>query len=581
MRKERRAPQRTLTAVSVAIALTMAAVGRSAEPRTEAPDGGSPAADADAGFQSYQSVVTALRLPRPLADVPAATIVVPRQEIERSPAMTTDDLVRELPSVSTFRGSSSLAADPSSQSLNLRGLGPSAVSRALLLEDGVPVNDPFGGWIYWRSLPMLGIDRIEISPSGASALYGNFALGGVAQVISRPIGAPEAEAEVAGGSYDTLHAAARGAGSWGPLGAEVVAEGLESAGYAPVAPSERGAIDGPAPNQDANASARVEYRPSDDTVIRAFGRFFEEYLDAGTEFTSARARAASYGATLHSGTPSRGGWDAALFGGNREFDQARPRIGPDRDTASLAATQEVPTDDQGASLTYATPPLHWAGEHTLLVGGDVRRVAGTAFQQLTPPKVGPGTVVGTSAGGEQGYAGLFAQDAATLPAHLDLTAALRFDAFRSDEGLATATTSAGQATPTSYPDQTEAEVSPRIGLLEHVTDWLSLRASGYRAFRAPTLDELYRPFQVGTILTDANPALHAETLWGGEAGGEVAVAGLDVGVTGFWNVLDQLIDNVTLSAPLPDGATRQRENLGAAQVPGVELNLGWRLGRDL
>ena len=110
-----------------------------------------PAAEAQA--PAYETTVTALRLPRPLPDVPSTVTVLSREEIDRTPALAADGLLRAVPSVGTFRRTPSLVADPTAQGLNLRGVGPSGVSRALVLMDGVPVNDPFGGWIYWRSLP--------------------------------------------------------------------------------------------------------------------------------------------------------------------------------------------------------------------------------------------------------------------------------------------------------------------------------------------------------------------------------------------------------------------------------------------
>jgi outer membrane receptor protein involved in Fe transport len=111
-------------------------------------------------------------------------------------------------------------------------------------------------------------------------------------------------------------------------------------------------------------------------------------------------------------------------------------------------------------------------------------------------------------------------------------------------------------------------------------DGLTLRASGYRAFRAPTLNELYRPFQVGTVLTAANARLRAERLWGAEAGLEAESSrGRTARVTGFWNTLHEPITNVTLAEPLPDGSSRQRKNLGRARVRGVEATLDWRLSR--
>jgi iron complex outermembrane receptor protein len=113
-------------------------------------------------------------------------------------------------------------------------------------------------------------------------------------------------------------------------------------------------------------------------------------------------------------------------------------------------------------------------------------------------------------------------------------------------------------------------------------DWLHVRGSVYRAFRAPTLNELYRSFQVGTILTAANDRLGPEVLWGGELGVELlARSAITLRLTGFLNFLDDPITNVTLDAPLPDGSTRQRQNLGSARVHGLELDARLRFSRAL
>ena len=138
-----------------------------------------------------------------------------------------------------------------------------------------------------------------------------------------------------------------------------------------------------------------------------------------------------------------------------------------------------------------------------------------------------------------------------------------------------------------FPLHQESQLSPRLGTLWQVVESVALRASVNRAFRAPTLGELYRPFTVGTISTAANRELTAETLVGAEAGIEWTPSrALRARTTGFWNDLHDPIVNVTLPsppAPLPDGSTRQRQNLGKARVQGVELALearpfrGWEL----
>src|SRR5688572_18320692 len=225
-------PARLALAVGAWLSLATTAI--------EAQPGSAPTPPAEQ--PSYETTVTALGLPRPLPDVPATVTVLPREQLERVPGLGMDELVRLSPTVATFRRSPSLLADPTSQGLSLRAVGPSGVSRALVLVDGVPANDPFGGWIYWRALPRLGVDRIEVVPGGSSALYGNYALGGVVQLASRPL-ERAFEADLAGGSLGTASAAARVAGRRGPVAGAIELDGLRSSGYVPVAPEQRGAID--------------------------------------------------------------------------------------------------------------------------------------------------------------------------------------------------------------------------------------------------------------------------------------------------------------------------------------------------
>jgi TonB-dependent Receptor Plug Domain len=130
-------------------------------------------------------VVSAGRVEQRLSDVPTHTTVLTQDDIERSAAQTVDDLLREVPGFSLFRRSSSLVANPTTQGVSLRGIGPSGVSRTLVLLDGVPLNDPFGGWVYWSKVPLESIERIEIVRGGGSALYGNYALGGVLNIVTR------------------------------------------------------------------------------------------------------------------------------------------------------------------------------------------------------------------------------------------------------------------------------------------------------------------------------------------------------------------------------------------------------------
>ncbi|QDE93213.1 ligand-gated channel protein [Myxococcus xanthus] len=529
-----------------------------------------------------RTVVTGSRRPRPARDVPATTTVLPRPEIDRSPTLTQDSLVRTVPSAATFRRTPSLVSDPTAQGLNLRGLAPSGVARSLVLLDGIPVNDPFGGWIFWRSLPRLGLERIEVVPSGGSALYGSGALGGVVQLVSRDITGTQLDADATYGNAHTGMLAARGAEMWGPVRASLEAELLDSDGYSIVSAAQRGAIDADTPSSHAVLNGRVEADATDALTLSARAGLFREDQNGGTRLTTARVELAHFGAGARLRTAHVGTFTLDLFGRVQRFEQDRARITQDRSSEALAASQDVPANDQGASLVWTSPSWTALGTHVLTAGLDARRMAGTSREQLFPPAPSETSLRLRDTGGTQLSGGVFIEDLYTPSPALELSAALRMDVWRNQDGEQRLERANGAVDTTRFDDRTEQQLSPRLGLRVRPLEGLTLRASAYRAFRAPTLNELYRPFQVGTLLTAANAHLGAERLWGAEAGveAESSSLGLTTRVTGFWNVLDDPITNVTLEQPLPDGSTRQRENLGQARVRGVEASVDWKLARQ-
>jgi len=149
-------------------------------------------------------VVSATRTEQRLKDAPASVTVITREDISSSPSPTTDDLLRQVPGFSLFRRSSSVVANPTTQGVSLRGIGPSGASRTLVLVDGVPQNDPFGGWVYWSRIPLEDIERIEVVRGGGSHLYGSAAMGGVINVVTRRPEPFAVEGRASGGSRATV-----------------------------------------------------------------------------------------------------------------------------------------------------------------------------------------------------------------------------------------------------------------------------------------------------------------------------------------------------------------------------------------
>jgi outer membrane receptor protein involved in Fe transport len=178
------------------------------------------------------------------------------------------------------------------------------------------------------------------------------------------------------------------------------------------------------------------------------------------------------------------------------------------------------------------------------------------------------------AGGRQRIVGLFVQDVFQFARHWLLTAGVREDIWRNSRGFSSRTPlPSGVLTTSTFTDRSESAFSPRVSLLRDFPHQIAVSAQIYRAFRPPTLNELYRGFRVGNIVTDANANLRAERLTGGEAGISLRRFEQRLTLRGnfFWSDITDSIANVTLSTT-PALITRQRQNLGSTRARGVEIS---------
>src|SRR3954462_3747461 len=205
-------------------------------------------------------VVTASRSEERLTDAVAPTSVLTREDLARSPGLTLDEQLRQIPGFSLLRRSSSLTAHPTSQGVSLRGLGPSGASRTLVLFDGVPLNDPFGGWVYWNRLPLSGLEAVEVSRGSLSQLYGSAAMGGALQLLPRAPGPAPREAPARGGSSrpGALEVFASDAAPSGRRGYSLSGRLFDTDGFYIVSPEDRGAVDQPATVDFGTLFGRVE-----------------------------------------------------------------------------------------------------------------------------------------------------------------------------------------------------------------------------------------------------------------------------------------------------------------------------------
>ena len=517
--------------------------------------------------------VTAARGETRVSGTPASVAVLPRPALEATASPAVDDALRQVPGFSLFRRTGSLTANPTAQGVSLRGLGASGASRAVVIADGLPLNDPFGGWVYWARVPRIAVERLEVLRGGASDLYGSGALGGVVQLVSRaPADGRGLEAEASAGGAARLDLSSTLRGTRGPWSGRVSAQVFRTDGYVPVDDWSRGPVDTEAASRHLAVDATVERRAFGEGRVFARGMAYGEDRANGTPLQVNDTRIGLGAVGLDWGTPERGRGEARLWGETQVFHQAFSAVAPDRSREDLTRRQRVPASAFGVSTQWS----RLAGQrHRLLAGGEARVVEGTTEETAFARGVATTAV---EAGGEERSGAFFVQDLFQAHPRLLLSVSARLDGWTHRDGLSVTTPlGAGAAATTSFPDRGESALSPRLGAVLRLTPAVSLAASGYGAFRGPTLNELYRSFRVGDTVTLANPGLEAERLWGGEAGALVASGPVSMRLTVFDAEVLDAVANVTV-ATAPGLVTRQRRNVGRVRSRGLEAEAEVRLG---
>src|ERR1700751_3258269 len=212
-------------------------------------------------------IVTATRSQTLLSDVPLSDIQLTRPEVQAIPALTLDDTLRQIPGFSLFRRASSRTANPTAQGVSLRGLGASGSRRALVLGDGLPLNDPFGAWVYWDRVPRESISDIEIAQEGSSSLYGSDALGGVIQVLTRPPEPAGISLETSYGNQNSPELSAWGGAQKNGWETTFGGQVFNTDGYTLIPKNQRGSVDIPAGVTDATADLMVGRKIGQDSLI--------------------------------------------------------------------------------------------------------------------------------------------------------------------------------------------------------------------------------------------------------------------------------------------------------------------------
>ena len=528
-------------------------------------------------------VVTGRGLNDRPGDRTADIVTIDAARISANASDRLESVLADVAGLQQFRRSDSRSANPTSQGISLRGIGGNASSRALLVLDGVPQADPFGGWVPFPAYATDRIGRIRVTRGGGSGYFGPGALAGTVELESAdPRDQPSLLGTAAFGSRDSVDAQASGSFASGPGFATISAAYARGDGFVPIVAESRGPADRPAAYEQASGAVRGVIRVAPDTELQANLSAFTDTRERGTAFTGNRSEGADASIRL----VGRGEWgfSALAYLQTRAFASQFASVSAGRASASQTLDQyNTPATGLGARFEIV-PPV--GAGRDLRIGADVRDVEGRTQENYT-------YVAGVPtrrriAGGSSRTAGLFF-DGSVEAGAWTLTLGGRVDRWRITDGrldeytLATAV----PITDTDFANRSGTEWTGRAGLAFAPVEPVTLRVSGYRGLRLPTLNELYRPFRVGTDATAANAALAPERLTGVDGGVTITPAeNVSIAATVFWNRLEGAIANVTAGqgpgtfpgVGFVTGAYRVRQNLDAIRSAGIEIDARWQSG---
>jgi len=528
-----------------------------------------------------------------------AVILKPAETLD----LRLDSALSTVPGLALFRRANSLTAHPTTQGLTMRGVGANAAGRVLVTLDGVPLNDPFGGWVYWAALDSDTLDQMAVLKGGSAGAYGAQALAGAVALTSRDPRIQHQSMETVGklsgyvnanyGSFDTKNI--RAGISYVPDGGGFLSLSggiFETDGAYLLAERDRGTVDVPAASEAQHASLRTGFQLTENTDVTASVRWFSEDRINGLSLATNSTEALDLSLSLRRSPATGPASELTLYFRDRDFTN---RFASARDER----TTERTVLDQHSLPAWGMGFLGRILWDTLELGFDGRRMSGETNEYFR--NLGAGFTRERLAGGDQWVLGGY-MDYKDQLGDWSVAGTLRLDRWRTYAGVRQEFDLEGDLgllRGDAIEDRGDWIWSGRVGANYQATGAIVVSAAAYKSWRLPTLNEYYRPFRVVNDITEANPGLVPETLYGIEFGVTYQpLPSVRAGATVFRNWLHDGVGNVTigfgpgfypLGGFVPEGGVlRQRANIDRSVTDGLELEAklslqnGWQLtGRYL
>jgi len=445
----------------------------------------------------------------------------------------------------------------------------------------------------WSTIPKNSVERIEvIRGGGATSLWGNMAMGGVINIITREPTNTAASAGTSYGSYNSSTAEVAGSyvvNDQVRLGASY--NHAQSSGYNLTPARYRNVNLVATASKADNAAASVFLTPNENLKLFAKAYWNQTYEDglvwkfAHNNWSTYRLLAGGSYKFGENQSLNFSGWaSGGSFGTINVASGAYSLNNINATNQYVSQIEAAPNSDIGGSVFYEA---NFGPLRDVKIGVDARRIMVTDYNNLyASVSANPTTFI---VNGEHRFQGIFGQGTYRFTGiPLDITVGVRGDFWQAMNASVLTTNSSNLNV---VPNASAASFDPRIGLKFHASDELTLRAAIYRNFSAPGMNQMYRVFASGTSYTTINPNLEPMTNFGQEVGFDFEWKGFTLSGTYFNNNLNNFIDFITVcntnpacAAPYVSAAglgpafttVRQYQNVGNATFQGLELIATWQ-----
>ena len=522
-------------------------------------------------------VVTATKTPRSLKEVPARISLINSRIIEETPAQQLDDVLRFIPGVNVNRSSGIYTQRPM---VSLRGVSGDEQSRTLVLVNGVPINTSDEGGVNWNRMNPYDIERIEIFKGPGSSLYGNNAMGGVINLITKkPVKPHEGYAGISYGNYNTLRQdlSVRLRGSKG-FYSTLSEYYLKSDGYNSVPEETRTQYDIPSYLEEIGLSARVGNDMNPWLNWELQYDVFRDERSEGYQIYAPKGCYRNFYTDLFRGN-LKGGNEKTQYSLNLFYQLEHYYDVNEKFKSGSYQRYDVNSlrKDMGALFSISRELVQ---NNTLTAGLEFKQgsIEGGDYYQ-TPRQVNDSTQIYDTIcnSGIIRILGVYLQDEHSFfDNKIHLVVGIRFDRVTFSDGDFNSTDPWN--TMPELTDHTWPELSPRIGLRFNFIPQLSSYISYSHGFRASILDDLTRTGWMWVGPKYANPNLGPESINNYEIGIDVFPANnLKITTSAYYAIGDDFLYYVSTGDSLYGRSISIRENVTQVTLKGFEAELYYEI----